>query len=599
MGKVSQFLKNTIRALKITTAVTPSVSGALFVIVIATSLAPIFQAKILGNIVNNLVAILIAHQSLRAVLSLVLAYAAVQGGTRVANALQLYLDKIFFSENSDALELMVLKKRAEIDLGHYENPEFQNLLLRAFNRGIWPLFELADAQPQIFGNIAVIVVSSLLTTAINPFIYLIAIVTSLPSFIIQFRYGYKIWGIWGDHSERQRKFSSLRYHVTNRTGVTQIKLLQNAPRILGYIQKILEDFKHDQREVDRRRFWMTTAAAFFSAGGFGLALFLIARQILYGGGSVGSFVFAVSVLASLIGSLNSLMVQLATNLEKNFYVSDIFAVLDTKPFIKRAEHPVRLHLHAPPTIEFRNVSFKYGGRDDWILKNISLTIQPGEKVALVGANGAGKTTLVKLLARIYDPTEGEILINGTNLKNLDIDEWGSHLSVLLQDYLTYDLTVKESIGMGRIDFPIEEKRIEEAASYSGASEFIDTWEKKYDQQLGKEFEGGIEPSKGQHQKIALARTIYRNAFVMVLDEPTAAIDALSEMEIFEKMEQSVGENTLILITHRFNTTQSVDTIVVLDHGAIKEVGPHKELIAKKGLYKKMFDSQAKTFQEKN
>jgi ATP-binding cassette subfamily B protein len=283
--------------------------------------------------------------------------------------------------------------------------------------------------------------------------------------------------------------------------------------------------------------------------------------------------------------------------ERNLYVSDIFKVMDTAPYIVRAKRPVCLKLVTAPTVEFRDVWFKYDGREDWILENINLTIQPGEKIALVGENGAGKSTLVKLLARIYDPTKGEIFVNGVNLKKIDPDEWNSCLAVLLQDYLSYDFTLAESIAMGRPDMKVHRNKVENSVQFAGASDFVSSWKNGFDQQIGKEFDGGVEPSKGQNQKIALARTIYREGLVTVLDEPTAAIDALSESRIFEQMEQASNGRTLIVITHRFNTTQTVDRIVVLDKRTIVEQGSHKDLVSAGGLYSKMFEVQAKVFRE--
>lgn len=595
MQKLISLVKNTRRALALSYGFAPGVTLGIFGVSIAIGLAPLFQAKILGDIVDRLIESFETHAPLEAMVFLIAGYAAVWGGMRMASALQTYLQKIWYIENEQGLELTVLKKRTEIDLALYENPEFQNLLLRAFNRSIWPVFELADAQFQIFANIAVIIASSIVTSAISPVVYLIILVSSIPGFVVQFKYGYRVWTIWGEHSERQRKYAHMRHHITNRTGVTQLKLYQNHSRVFHIIREIMFAFKKDQLKADTRRFLYEMEASLISALGFGLALFLIARTVLIEGQPIGILVFVISALGALVVSLNQLLRQVAVQLEKDFYATDIFKVLDTKPYVKRPENPIKLHLSTPPLIEFKNVSFKYEGREDWILKDVNLILKPGEKVALVGMNGAGKSTLIKLLSRIYDPTEGDIIVNGINLRDVDMDEWNSYLSVLLQDYLTYDLTVKESIGMGRSSIDADMAKIQEASEHSGAHEFIRDWGKQYEQQLGKEFEGGIEPSKGQQQKIALARTIYRNGLVMVLDEPTAAIDALSEMRIFEAMEKAVGNHTLIVITHRFNTTQSLDKIIVLDKGTVVEIGTHKELLQHGGLYAEMFESQAKAF----
>ncbi len=215
----------------------------------------------------------------------------------------------------------------------------------------------------------------------------------------------------------------------------------------------------------------------------------------------------------------------------------------------------------------------------------------------MGKNGAGKSTLIKLLARIYDPTEGQILINGIDLKDMDTEEWGSYLAILLQDYLSYDFSVQDSISMGRSNEIIDDEKVKEAALLSDANEFIVEFKKGFKQQLGREYEEGVELSKGQNQKLALARIIYRNGLVTVLDEPTASIDAMAESYIFEQMTKASSGKTLIVITHRFNTTQNLDKIVVLKDGRVAEMGNHRELLDKKGEYAEMFEVQAKAFRE--
>ena len=595
MNKLLSLVKNVRRGIGMAIDFAPGLTIGLFVLTIITNLAPLLQSKILGNIVNAMIASIKDAKPIERITFFVLTYAAIYGGIRILNSFSSFLSKLWRSENELGLEMAVLRKRLEIDLGHHESPSFQNLLHRALDRSIWPVYEIIQAQFDNFGNIAVILASSIITSVISWQVYAIVIVSSIPGFIVQLKYGYKSWGIWAEHSERQKHYYHMRSHITGRFGITQTKILQSGERILEYIKDTLVSYQNDIRKTDRNRFFYQTIAIIIGAIGYGFALFLISKNVLAGLISVGSMVFIISALGQLVGSINQFLAQTATLLEKNLYATDIFAVLDTKPFIKRSENPVILNLSGPPTIEFKNVSFKYEGRDDWILRNVNLIINPGEKIALVGMNGAGKSTLIKLLSRIYDPNEGTVLIDGVDLKELDINEWTSYLSVLLQDYISYDLPVKDSIAMSRTEKPTDIDLVKKSAEFSGANEFIEEWEHKYDQQLGKEFEGGIEPSKGQKQKIALAQTIYRNGFIMVLDEPTAAIDALSETKIFEAMEKAVGKNTLIVITHRFNTTQNMDKIIVLEKGTVEEVGNHKELIKHGGIYKKMFEDQAKAF----
>jgi len=215
----------------------------------------------------------------------------------------------------------------------------------------------------------------------------------------------------------------------------------------------------------------------------------------------------------------------------------------------------------------------------------------------VGINGAGKTTLVKLLCRIYDPTEGQILVDGRDLKELDIDSWLHAIGVLFQDYSAYQMKVSEAIALGRSDEPVDMDRVKWAAQGSEAAEFIDEWEDGYDQMLGKQFEGGIDPSKGQLQKLALARALYRNPAILVLDEPTASVDAESEAKIFARLEALPKDKTVILISHRFSTVRTADKILVLKDGAVHELGSHAELMEKDGTYAKLFRLQAKGYGE--
>jgi ATP-binding cassette subfamily B protein len=246
-------------------------------------------------------------------------------------------------------------------------------------------------------------------------------------------------------------------------------------------------------------------------------------------------------------------------------------------------------------IEFRNVSFKYPGRPDWALRNISLTIGPGEKLALVGANGAGKTTFIKLLTRLYDPTEGQILLDGVDLRDYDLDDLRRGMGVIFQDFVRYMMTAGENIGFGQIEALDDQPRIERAAEKGGADEVIAGLPQGYETMLGAWFERGRELSGGQWQKIALGRAFMRDAEVLVLDEPTSALDAGREYEIFQRFRQLTDGRIAILISHRFSTVRMADRIAVLDNGELIELGTHRELLERGGLYARLFNMQAEGY----
>jgi len=533
------------------------------------------------------------------VIILIVTYAAVYGLSRILSSVQVYFDKKWFMVMDHETDLVIFQKRAEIDLAHYENPKFQDLLQRAFGRGWWPLINLADSQFRNFSNIAVIIATSAITSILNWQVYLVVIISSIPMFYVQLKYGKVSWTLHGENSPEQRMYDHLSQHLRSRVGIMQSKTLQNSKYILEKMSAIIHSFMDKQISIDNKRLWSNAFASIVGAAGYAIAFYLIVFDIIKGNSDIGSMVFLVAALGQLVGSISALFSDLARQFEWSLYVTDIFEVLNTKPFLSESKNSIKLNLKTPPKIEFKNVYFKYPDTKDWVLENINLEINPGEKIALVGENGAGKTTLIKLLARIYDPDKGQILINGIDLKEINYDEWGSYLGILLQDFINYQFVVTDSIAMGRADKEINLNKVIEASVLSGASDFIEKWDEGYKQRIGKEFDGGVEPSKGQNQKLALARILYRAGFVTVLDEPTASVDALSEMKIFESMQKATKDLTLIVITHRFNAVQNLDKIIVLEHGVIVEVGNHNELFAKKGRYAEMYLAQAKTFIEQN
>jgi ATP-binding cassette subfamily B protein len=250
---------------------------------------------------------------------------------------------------------------------------------------------------------------------------------------------------------------------------------------------------------------------------------------------------------------------------------------------------------SPPVIEFKNVSFKYPQSERFILKDFNLTIQSGEKVSLVGENGAGKSTIIKLILRFYDATEGDILINGINIKEIDLDTWYKEIGALFQDFIKYQFTFKENVIYGDLSQKDNLEALKEALRKSGADSFLGNLPKGIDQVVGKTFEGGEDLSGGQWQKLALARAFFRNAPLLILDEPTSAIDAKAEYEIFENVQKLQKDKTVIIISHRFSTVRNADRILVLDEGKIIEEGNHEKLMDKKGLYAELFNLQAEGY----
>lgn len=592
MHTVRHLMGTVIRSCKFAWGFKPGYAVLILVLTTITNLLPLAQAKITGSIIDAVVGSI----SLGLVIPvfLVILYAGSWALSRLASAFLTYFDKRWYVEAQQGVDLEIMRKRAEIDIAHYENADFQNLLTRAFDRGNFPVVNIADQQ---FGNVSLLVgilVSAGLAIR-YPFIFLIVLVGLIPTLYVQMRYGNKQWFIWSENSPRQKLYGSIRGHLQGRKSVIQTKLLQGADHLIERAKSIIEIFKREQIGVDRTRLWSSVLAALVGATGLGYAFYLILKMVTTGQVGVGDIVFLTSVLGQFAGMITSLFGNVAQQYEQTLYVRDIFTVLDTKPVIRESSHPVRLKLSGPPRIEFRDVSFRYQGSEVWVLRHVNLIIEPGERIALVGENGAGKTTLLKLLARIYDPTEGAILINDVPLTEIGLREWGSYLSVLLQEYFIHDFSVTEAIAMGRSDAKISRERARTASELAGAHSFIEEFPEKYDAQIGVEYEHGVELSHGQRQRLAIARTLYRNGFVIILDEPTASVDAIAEEKFFSQIKTAVEGSTLFLVSHRFNTVRGADRIAVFRQGELVEIGPHAKLVAANGYYSEMWRSQASSY----
>ena len=330
--------------------------------------------------------------------------------------------------------------------------------------------------------------------------------------------------------------------------------------------------------------------ALFALGYFKLS------PVLKGALTIGSFTFFIQNLDRISRGAQGFVGGITRLFEQNLYVGYYFDVLGLPKVIVEKEPGLELDPTKPPRIAFNKVSFRYDKNGPDILKNVSFSLEPGEHLAIVGPNGAGKTTIVRLLLRFYDPNQGNVSVNDVDLKDLKLSNWYKFVSILFQDFVKFALTIKDNILFGDTGL-IDEKRMEEAAQRSGADSFIKFLPRGYDQRLGKRFEDSVELSQGQWQKLGLARVFYEEAPILILDEPTSAIDAEAEAEIFDNLDRLYQNKTLVLISHRFSTVKKAHKIIVLQNGQISEEGNHIELMKQNGVYARMFRKQAKGYIE--
>ncbi|MFH0937155.1 MAG: ABC transporter ATP-binding protein [Candidatus Daviesbacteria bacterium] len=514
----------------------------------------------------------------------------------VAFRTQEYLERLLWTKIPIYLNELVLEKISGLDIHYFENSKFKDLLEKVRDSIAW---KPQDLMSYLFMGLQSLVQLSIAFVAIsrlNWFLVLLVASIAIPEFFNQTKQSKLSWGIWSQNSPFRKKFWYLSSLLQDFRAIKEIKIFRLARRFLDEIRNIQEKFYRDNAKLAKRNYKLNLVFNALSTAVFiGVEIFVVfealAKRI-----TVGDINFYTGVVSNFQNGLGGLFKNMNGMFSTSLYVQSIFEVLDAEAIVKTSEEPVKLKLNKPPKIEFKNVDFAYPETDKKILNNFSLTINPGEKIALVGENGSGKTTIVKLLARFYDVDKGEILINGINLQKLDLDNWYQYLGVLFQDFNRYEHTAKENIGFGKTFENVKLEDIIEASTSAGAHAMIERFDKGYEQMLGRTFEGGLELSGGQWQKIALGRAFLRNAPILVLDEPTASIDAKAEAEIFNKVKKLSKDKTIIIISHRFSTVRNADKIYVIDNGKIVEAGSHQELMKLDSQYAALFNLQAKGYQ---
>jgi ATP-binding cassette subfamily B protein len=335
-------------------------------------------------------------------------------------------------------------------------------------------------------------------------------------------------------------------------------------------------------------------AVFGSLGYYGGYVYLV-LQAVQGRISVGTLTFLAGAIAAANIELQTVFSLFSNIAEQSLFLTDLLAFLSVRPKIQSPRHAIPAPRPIRDGIEFRNVSFRYPGSETSVLKNLYFRLEPGERVALVGENGEGKTTFVKLLARLYEPTSGAILIDGIDLRDYRVEDLRKEIGIIFQDFFRYDMAVRDNIATGRVELRQDDSALWEAARKSGASSLVERLPAQLEQMLGRRFEGGIDLSGGQWQRMALARAYLRDAQVLILDEPTASLDAVAEAEVFDNFAELTRDRMALLISHRFSTVRMADRIVVLADGQVSEEGTHDHLVSAGGQYARLFEIQAANY----
>ena len=511
----------------------------------------------------------------------------------VAFRTQDFVNSLLWTKIPITLNQLIFHKTSTLDMQYFENSDFKDLLQKVRESYNFRTQNAVGSLLYLFQSVTQVVIAAFALAHLNILLLGLLILLAIPEFVIEARQSKLAYGIWDANTKHRKRYWYLADLLQVASSVKEIKLFSLGRDFLKEIKVIQSKFYEDNAKLAKRTYLtnlsLNALSTFFLIG----VQFFVILQALNRKITIGDINFYQSVISNFQNGLGGFFSNVNRIFDNSQYIKSIFDLFDAKPFIVEKENPVVLNLDQPPLIEFKDVSFSYPGKKEIALQNFNLTIQPGEKIAFVGENGAGKSTIIKLLARFYDVTQGEILINGHNIKDLSFTSWYEQLGILFQDFNHYEDTVKDNIKYGNTERT--EKHVPHAARSSGAEEFITTFDKEYDQMLGTIFEEGKELSTGQWQKMALARAFFRDAKILILDEPTAAIDAKAEAEIFDRVDKLSKDKTVIIISHRFSTVRNADRIYVIENGSIAESGSHDKLMKKKGKYAHLFTLQAKRY----
>lgn len=513
----------------------------------------------------------------------------------IFNQSNLYVGQIFSDRLTLYTNYILLEKSAELDLAHFESAKFYDTLERAQNSGSNYPVKVIQTLTGLFGQAVTLVGLLGLLLQFNVAIVPLLFFTALPSFWTSIVYSGRRFWMTRMETESGRLSNYMQRVLTTPEFAKEVRLFNLGQHLLQQWRDIRTDFNQKSAaiasEYARMRGWsgILVNSGFYIAYGWTLVR-TIAAEI-----SVGDFTMYTGAFSQAQQLLPSILENIARIYESNLYVSQYFDFLNLRPQITNAVRPKSFPRPIRQGLSIKDVSFTYPGATKPTLTNLNLHIDPGESIALVGLNGAGKTTFLKLLTRLYDVDSGMITIDGISLPEIELSELHGNIGVLNQDFARYQLSAGDNIGFGNLKERENQLRIEQAALNSGADRVVETLKSGYQTRLGKMFKGGVDLSGGQWQKIGMARAFMSDAPILILDEPTAALDAIAEYELFEKFRALTAGKMTFFVSHRFSTVQLADRIVVLENSQIIEVGSHQELMTQNGLYAEMFNLQASSY----
>lgn len=490
---------------------------------------------------------------------------------------------------------VLLQQAIRLDLAHYELPEFHDTLNRAQQGGSNYPVQVLQSLTRLFGQVVSFAGLLVLLLQFNVGMMILLLLSVLPSLVVGLKFSRMRFWMTRNQTQAGRMANYLQNVMTQTEFAKEVRLFSLGVYILQRWREIRQLFNLESAHLARRFAMVSGGAKMISNVGFYGAYGWAIVKTVQGRISIGDFTMYTGAFEQSQILLQNLLKSIAQIYEFNLYVSQYFEFLNLKPEILNPDRPLPFPNPLKLGLVLQNVSFTYPGASQPTLKNLNLAVKPGESIALVGTNGAGKTTLLKLLTRLYDVNSGEITFDGIPITQFELQDLRCHIGIIFQDFARYNLTAQDNIGFGNLPDREDLTEIDQAAEKAGAKTIISGLESGYQTMLGKVFDGGTDLSGGQWQKIGLARAFMIAAPILILDEPTAALDAIAEYELFQRFRQLTQGKMTFFVSHRFSTVLLADRIVVLENSQIVEVGSHTELMENNGLYAKMFRLQASSY----
>lgn len=580
--------------LKMVWRTSPSITFTNSLLRIARSLIPIAQLYVMKLIIDQVIMSRQgnnASHSTFSVWNLIMIAFGLAVLSDVFSRIITFLDTCLSDLFTIYTTVKIMTHAATLDLEQFEDSTFYNKLERARQQTNGRSLLLSQVLEQVQDLITLAFLSAGLII-FNPWLVLLLFFSVLPIFLGEYYFNGRHYSLLQSQTEGNREMEYVRYVGASFETAKEVKIFDLSGFLINHFRKLSSKFYAENRRLSLTRAFGGTGLALFGSVGYFIALLIIIRSVQKGSVSIGGLTFLIGSFQQMKSLFTGLMSKFSMVSQGVINLKDFFNFFHIKPKMAVLTPSLPFPNPIKNGFTFENVGFKYENSEKWANRNLNFTIGVGEKIALVGENGAGKTTLVKLLTRLYDPTEGRILLDGIDLKQYNLGELRLQIGIIFQDFYHYQMTSSDNIAVGNIAERYNMARIKDSAQKSLAAKLIETFPNKYNQILGKYFRNGIELSGGEWQKIALARAYMRDAQMIILDEPTAALDAKSEYKIFRQFSDLTIGRSAVLISHRFSTVRMVDRILVLEKGELLEMGSHEELVELGGRYAELFQLQA-------